>query len=498
MPPSPLSQLDPRTFNEWKARHLLNRAGFGGTPAQVSALANMGLVDAVDYILEYDDVSDPSPVSGDEFDRDIMRPPSSSERDTYRKARRDGNEAMLEQLRLERQRRQRFDRQQIAEMEEWWLKRMIESPRPLEEKMTLFWHGHFATSYRGIEDSYHMFLQNGFLRANALGNFKEGLVRGIIRDPAMIAYLNNNQNRPQAPNENLARELMELFTLGEGRGYDEDDIKQGARTLTGYTFDDDAFAFRTRQHDDGVKQLFGSRGQFTGDDFVDLIFTRPSASEFVLEKLYRFLVNDVPDGLDGEPGAVVGGLARLFERKKWEIKPILRTLFLSRHFYEPVNVRAIIKSPIQLIVQAVRSLSPPARKGLLRTLATAGDLMGQRLFYPPSVKGWDGGRAWINTSTMFMRHNTLTFLLTGQRPDGYAWEADSARYDALAQVPRASRSAAAIIPHLLQVHLGTPNPHPDRVAALAAFLQGRDNRVDNASVVGMLTLITTMPEYQLS
>ena len=167
---------------------------------------------------------------------------------------------------------------------------MISTKRPLEEKLTLFWHGHFATGYRTIENSYHMYLQNMFFRNNAMGNFKDDLVLGIIHDPAMIKYLNNDQNRKQAPNENLARELMELFTLGEGEGYSEDDIKEGARTLTGYNIEDDEFAFRARQHDTGRKRIFGRSGEYDGDDFVNLIFTRRNASIFIIEKLYKFFV----------------------------------------------------------------------------------------------------------------------------------------------------------------------------------------------------------------
>jgi uncharacterized protein (DUF1800 family) len=292
MPASSLQQLNPKDFDERKAQHLLQRAGFGGTPQQIQALAKLGLEKSVEYIVNYRSLPDSSPTTLDDYDKNIIRPPTRTEQAAIRKARKIGNEEIVDKFRTERQRRQRADRKQITEMEQWWLRRLIATPRPLEEKLTLFWHGHFATGYRTIENSYHMYLQNMFFRENAMGNFKEDLVRGIIHDPAMIRYLNNHQNRKQAPNENLARELMELFTLGEGEGYTEDDIKEGARALTGYTVDDDDFVFRTQQHDSGTKKIFNRRGTFTGDDFVDLIFTRSSASTFVIEKLYRFFVND--------------------------------------------------------------------------------------------------------------------------------------------------------------------------------------------------------------
>ena len=494
---SSLKQLDPKDFDQRKAQHLLQRAGFGGTPQQAQALADLGVEKAVDYIINYQSLPDPNPPAVEDYNKDIIRPPTKSERDAIRKARQSGNEDMVDTFRKERQRRQRVDRKQIAEMEQWWLLRLVSTPRPLEEKLTLFWHGHFATGYRTIENSYHMYLQNMFFRKHAMGNFKEDLVHGIIHDPAMIRYLNNNQNRKQAPNENLARELMELFTLGEGEGYSEDDIKEGARALTGYTVEDDTFAFQTRQHDSGSKKIFSRRGNFDGDDFVDLIFTRPSASTFVIEKLYRFFVNDLPHGETTESKSYIRLLSKVFKRKDWNIQPVLETIFLSEHFYDASNMNAIIKSPIQLIVQAARTLHPPQRKKMAQTLAIASDVMGQRLFAPPSVKGWDGGRAWINTSTMFMRHNTMLYLLTGQRPDTQAWEADSKSFDAMSLVNGRISNPKSTIKYLLSSLLNLESPSRDRISSLEDFMKTQHNKINNETVTGLLTLITAMPEYQL-
>jgi len=493
-----LRQLDPKEFDNHKARHLLNRAGFGGNAGQVAEIANMGLEAAVDYIVEYENSSSYGSIGEDAFNKDIMRPPTSSERESFRKVRESGNESALEMLRIKRQQRQREDRIQIAEMEEWWFKRLIESPRPLEEKLTLFWHGHFATGYRTIENSYHMFQQNNLFRNHALGNFKDDLVRGIIHDPAMIKYLNNDKNRKGAPNENLARELMELFTLGEGQDYTEDDIKEGARALTGYNIYDDEFIFRTRQHDTGVKSIFSRRGQFDGDDFVDLIFTRRSVSTFIIWKLYRFFVNDLPHEPSREVKSFVYTVGNLFKRRDWEIKPALKAIFLSEHFYEKTNINSIIKSPVQLIVQSMRCINPPTkRENMLRTLTIASDLMGQRLFAPPSVKGWDGGRTWINTSTMFMRHNTLLYLLTGQRPDGYAWEADSSPFKATEVLGSERSDPKKVVRYLLTTQLGVETPDADRVSTLLDYLKTQHNSINDHTVKGLLTLITAMPEYQL-
>jgi len=494
---SSLKQLNPEDFDQQKALHLLQRAGFGGTPQQAKTLADLGLKKAVEYIINYEALTDPSPPSLDDYDKDIIRPPTSAERNLIRKSRKVGDEDTVDMFRKERQKRQRADRKQIAEMEQWWLRRLVSTPRPLQEKLTLFWHGHFATGYRTIENSYHMYMQNIMFRNNAMGNFKEDLVRGIIHDPAMIKYLNNNQNRKQAPNENLARELMELFTLGEGVGYSEDDIKEGARTLTGYTVEDDEFLFNSRQHDSGTKKIFGRSGNFNGDDFVNLIFTRPSASTFVVEKLYRFFVNDLPHGETTESKSYIRLLSKVFKRKDWNIKPILETMFLSEHFYADKNRNAIIKSPLQLIVQATRTLNPPQRKKMAQNLAVASDIMGQRLFAPPSVKGWDGGRSWINTSTMFMRQNTLLYLLTGQRPGGKAWDLDNNTFDAMAIVQGHTGTPKSTIKFLLSSLLNIESPSRDRISTLEDFMKTQQNKINNETVTGLLTLITAMPEYQL-
>ncbi|MBT5136592.1 MAG: DUF1800 domain-containing protein [Phycisphaerae bacterium] len=494
---SSVKPLDPKEFDERKAQHLLQRAGFGGTTKQAVALSKLGLEKAVEYIVEYNNITDPEPVLLDAYDKDIIRPLTAAERKVALKARQDKDEDTVDKLRKERQRRQREDRKQISEMELWWLQRMVSTPRPLEEKLTLFWHGHFATGYRTIEDSYQMYLQNNFFRKNAMGNFKEDLVRGIIHDPAMIKYLNNHQNRKQAPNENLARELMELFTLGEGEGYDEDDIKEGARCLTGYTVEDHDFTFNSRNHDTGQKRIFGRSGYYDGDDFVDLIFTRPNVAKFIVNKLYRYFVNDLPHGKTADSKKFTISISNLLKRKNWELKPILKTIFLSEHFYDDSNMQAIIKSPVQLIVQATRSLNPPQRRKMVQTLAVSADLMGQRLFAPPSVKGWDGGRMWINTSTMFMRQNTLLYLLTGQRPGSASWEADNNQFNGMALVEGNTRDPKDAITFLLTALLNQDKHDRDRVASLENYMKTQNNTINNETVTGLLTLITAMPEYQL-
>lgn len=505
-----LAPIKPEQWGYEHARHLLYRAGFGGSPAQIRTVQGWGPQKAVEQLLDYESIPC-EPVSADAFDHDIMRPLNAEERGDIAKARRAGDEAAVARLRAQRQEAQRADRQQARQVQQWWLKRMIETPRPLEEKMTLFWHGHFATSYRTIEDSYHMFRQNQLFRANAVGNFGK-LLYEIIRDPAMIAYLDNNDSRKDRPNENLARELMELFSLGVGN-YREKDIKEGARALTGYTFFDDDFTFQKQNHDDGPKAILGHTGRLDGDGFVTAILQNPACARFICGKLYRFFAADLPTGreeIDRAAQSVVRELASTLVANKYNIKPVLRKLFLSEHFYEPALMTDQIKSPVELIVGAVRSLETPVRD--LGVLNDAMGLMGQSILFPPSVKGWDGGRSWINTATLFIRQNILCFLLTGKTPHGFDPLAKSERYDAEAFLkrldpagPGKSRAFAFGTPtdgelgevadEALRFTLGAVSPA--NRTALTDYLRSHRNTLNEETVIGSLLLITAMPEYQL-
>ncbi len=491
--------LKASAFDYRAAQHLMSRAGFGGTPAQVRALADMGFDKAVDALVEYGGFAY-DPVNPEDFDRDFIRPQTDAERTELQRARREKDEAVVEAYQRRENEAKANDRRQLVEMKKWWLKRMIETPRPLEEKMTLFWHGHFATGFRTIEDSWHMFQQNQLFRSHATGNFSK-LVLEVIRDPAMLRYLDNNQSRKGRPNENLARELLELFVLGEGSGYSEQDIKEGARALTGYTYEDDEFTFKDDNHDGGPKTIFGQRGNWNGDEFARLALGRNAASEFLCGKLYRFFVNDGPDRAAADRAAqqaFVKKLAAQLRGAQYQLKPVLKTLFRSAHFYAPQNRAAVIKSPAQVVVQTIRQYRTPPRQ--LSALASALDLMGQDLFQPPNVKGWEGGRSWINTSTLFVRQNVAVYLLTGRRPDVYDWENDDDRFDATPLVEHLRRDGAvppeAAIDYLLRISLAS-EPHTERRQALAQFLQERGGPVDNDRILALLSLITALPEYQL-
>lgn len=501
----PASPIEDTAFTTAHARHLLWRAGFGGTPEQIQTLAAWGASRSVDYLLDVDAVPFDG-VSTDLFKNDIMRSPTAEERLAQRNAARAQDEESLARFRVMRQQAERSDRLQIREVQEWWLARMIQTPRPLEEKMALFWHGHFATSYRTIENSYHMFRQNQLFRANALGNFGK-LMYEIIRDPAMLAYLDNNDSRKGRPNENLARELMELFSLGVGN-YSENDIKEGARALTGYTFYENDFVFRREDHDSGRKNILGRSGTLDGDGFVTAILEKRATSRFIAKKLYRYLIADLPDrdkDMDAETREFVDDIASLLISKRYELKPALRRIFLSRHFYSDGVMGQQIKSPVQLIVGAVRSLRTPVRD--LGTLLDASDLMGQSILFPPSVKGWDGGRTWINTSTLFVRQNVLTYLLTGRKPQGRDAGAAIERYD-----------PSKLVTELAERDPAVGSDTDAMLRALARFVVGRDSDslldpirayvsgatssgvspTDPRVLTGVLLLLTASPEYQLS
>ena len=490
---SPLAKSD---WTIATARHLLNRGGFGGTPVQVDALQAMGMDRAVDYLLDYGSTP-AAAISPTEFDCEIRKPPTAEQRAVYQTARQSNNEAAREQLQQLRNQQDGLDRKQMQEIQKWWLRRMIETGRPLEEKMTLFWHGHFATAYRTIEDSFHMFQQNQLFRTHAVGNFAD-LVLRILRSPAMLKYLDNDESRKGRPNENLARELMELFVLGEGNGYTESDIKEGARALTGFTFNDDTFEFQPNNHDRESKSILGQTGNWDGDDFAKIILSRRETSEFLCGKLYRFFVNDGPGMPDAKRKSFAIAMATELRKQQYEIKPVLRLVFRSQHFYDSANRGATIKSPTQLIVQTIRELGTPPRE--LATLNAAGDLMGQSLFMPPNVKGWDGGQAWINTSTIFVRQNLAVYLITGLRPDSFDLDESLAKWDTgaleSAIAARTAGDSAKEADALLDLILAIDACEARRTQ-FRQYVKTLGGPLTQARLVAALCLVTAMPEYQL-
>lgn len=386
-----LDAIDADAWTADKAAHLLRRAAFGGTPTEVERFVELGLDAAVDYLVDYhktpfEIAPPPFPDEvGDRIDRERLRRMTEEQRRAILRERRRQNRVAGEELRL------------------WWFDRMASTPRPLEERMTLFWHGLLTSGMREVRRADFMRDQNELLRRFAVGNYRE-LIKAIGRDRAMLVYLDGARNRKEQPNENYARELMELFTLGEGR-YSERDIKEAARAFTGWGYDDDGFVFRERMHDNGAKQFLGRKGRFDGDDIVDIILDQPEASRHLARKLLIAFVRPDP-----EPG-LVNALSREIRRNKWELVPVLKTLFTSQAFYHDEARASLVKSPIELIVGAARALG--VKIVAVRRAERAAAALGQELLQPPNVKGWDGGAAWINTATLYNRYNTVTRLITG-------------------------------------------------------------------------------------
>jgi uncharacterized protein (DUF1800 family) len=272
-----------------------------------------------------------------------------------------------------------------------WVKRMAYGNNQLREKMTLFWHGHFACKTNNVWEQQQ---QHNLLRTHALGSFRT-LVHAVAKDAAMLRFLNNQQNRKQHPNENFARELMELFTLGRGQ-YTEADIQQAARAFTGWqTTEDGNFVLRKGQHDDGVKTFLGRSGNFGGEDVINMILEKRECAAFVTRKLYRFMVNEVPNE------EKVQALAQKFYESDYDINALLRHIFTAGWFYDAENIGNKIKSPIELLAGLMRTYQIEFENE--DPMLFVQRILDQQLFNPPNVAGWPGGRQWIDSSRMVFR-----------------------------------------------------------------------------------------------
>ncbi|MDO7873106.1 DUF1800 domain-containing protein [Hymenobacter sp. ASUV-10] len=291
----------------------------------------------------------------------------------------------------QRKARNLAERTAYQQMTSRWLARMASSPAQLREKMTLFWHGHFACRVRRPEAALRL---HNTTRRLALGKFPD-LLLAVSREPAMLQFLNNQQNKKQHPNENFAREVMELFTLGRGN-YSEQDVKEAARAFTGWGADAAGnFQFRPKQHDDGPKTFLGRTGNFTGEDVLRIILEQPAAATFLTTKLYCFFVNEVPNP------AHIAPLATSFRRSGYDITALLEALFGADWFYDPANVGAHLKSPVELVAGLRRTLNLQLDDD--RALLGIQKALGQTLFMPPNVAGWPGGRSWIDSSSLLLR-----------------------------------------------------------------------------------------------
>ncbi|MFQ5631657.1 MAG: DUF1800 family protein [bacterium] len=374
-------------WGQAQAQHLLIRAAFGGTPAEIAAAGLATREEIVEKLLA--DVPMPDPPGPDDW----------------------VNEGYVTRGLTTEQRRelQRLNRFRFSVLRSWWLELMANNPYSLREKMVVFWHGHFATEAQVVVVAQMLYKHNDMLRRNALGNFRTFL-KEMWRDPAMLVYLNGVQNRVGNPNENFARELMELFTMGVDQ-YTETDIKEAARAFTGWQVNDETIESELSftRYDSFVKTFLGQTGNFNGDNIIDIILEQPVTAKFICTKLYKYFVNFEVDETH------VDELAAIFRDNEYEIKPVLRKIFTSDYFYAEENVGSIIKSPAHLVVSTVRQLGAPDAD--LSYLFNAADLLDQALFSPPNVAGWPGQRAWISPFLLASRSAFGESAILGGRID---------------------------------------------------------------------------------
>lgn len=480
----PAGQLDITTalrpytgpWNERLAAHLLRRAGFGGTPPQVAHLASMPMNAAVDSLVNFPSTESlPAPADLYSLGQAIAELVPG------------GRPALLDDM----QRREIFkeirqkERRSILSLQNWWLNRMLTTPAPLQEKMALYFHGHFTTAaiQKGV-DPQMVYNQNQLFRTNALGNLRE-LTWQVSIDPAMLLYLDNASNVVQHPNENYARELMELFTLGVDH-YTENDVRESARAWSGWIVNRRTAQaqYVARRHDNGSKTFLGRTGNWSGRDIVEIIFRQPACATFWANSLLSFFVYNSP-----EP-QLIEAVASLIQKNDYNLKPVLSTLLRSNVFYSERAYRALVKSPVEFVVgtyQAfeLQQIDLRAQRALSQ--------MGQILFYPPNVAGWPGGANWLTSQTMIVRANFVASLVNSPAMGESAWLQK--------MLMNASQTALNLVSTILY-----GDASMSATADLVAYLNGSGTSAlgtlstENYQerVRGAAYLTMAMPAYQLS
>jgi uncharacterized protein (DUF1800 family) len=376
-------------INLIKIKHLYNRAGFGVSYGQLNKLSGQRIKKVVNELVEErENNSQLAIVSYEEYNAQqllLAELKNNKEQNPEEKSKRTA---------ITKVRNAKSRQLNVA-----WMQQMINTKDPLKEKMTLFWHGHFACR---SNNPYFAQQLNNIQREHALGNFKQLLI-AVSQSPAMLDYLNNQQNRKGRPNENFSRELMELFTMGRGN-YSERDVKEAARAFTGWSYNKEGqFEFKHQFHDEKEKTFMGKTGLWDGEAIINLILEKPETAVFICRKLYTFFVNDVPEEKH------VKELATFFYAQHYDITAVMRYLFNAEWFYQPENIGNKIKSPIDFIVNMSRQFHVSyAKPDKLIQLQTS---LGQYLFNPPNVAGWSGGKNWIDSSSLMLRMKIPSLVL---------------------------------------------------------------------------------------
>ncbi len=487
---------DLSSWSEHEAEHLWNRAGFGASEEEIQRAVESGPQAFVAELLAgRTEVETPfHPRSTQRESRERMRELAPEER-----------KHRLAELRRE-------EKQTIQDFLAWWVERVLSGSDPLVERMTLFWHGHFTSSMSDVKNARDMIEQNQLFRRHALGSFRE-LLHAIARDPAMLEYLDNDVNRRGNPNENFARELLELFTLGEGK-YGEEDVKEAARAFTGWTEVDGEFQVQRRNHDHGEKTVLGVRGRLDGDDVLEILLAHEACPRFLAGKLLVYF-----EGVEPSPERLER-YARVLRQNDYQIGAFLKKLFLDPGFYREEVVGQRITSPLDFLAGSARRLGidPPAR-----LVAFGAEILGQKLFFPPNVKGWEGGPAWITTAALMQRGNlagvllgevSLRDFLEEERPrvEGFRELRSLGRMGWRPRFKLSERVRSTGLPHGAEMNEGIVDAlarivlavelEPDSRAHLARFLEQEHPLLEDSDVAEPILrrlahLMLSLPEGQL-
>jgi uncharacterized protein (DUF1800 family) len=457
--------------NARQIKHLYARAGFGIRFEDLHDRANWSIKKTVKKLFQTSETVKPITVVTENLDLRYHKDQTEDEKKVIQQAR----------------------NQQEKDLNAAWLKQMNDSDAQLREKMTLFWHNHFACN---IGNSYYEQQLNNIERANALGNFKTLLIQ-VAQAPGMLQFLNNQQNVKNHPNENFARELMELFTLGRGN-YTEQDIKESARAFTGWQYDGKtaSYVFRPGVHDNDVKTFMNQTANFCGEDIIDIIIKNPLTAKFISTKLYKYLVNEVPDETH------INQMTEVFYKANYEIAPLLEFVFLSDWFYEDKNIGNLVKSPVEFLVGLNRQFyvsyqNPDVLMQFQRTL-------GQVLFRPPNVAGWPGGRSWIDSSSLMYRLKIPSTVLSAgvidfsgkATPEDEAYLASSKKQQF--NVISRTKSIPDWDKFLQKIPLKTPHLEIAEFMLEPTLGQNVINEVNKATdIKTMVIQIVSTPEYQL-
>jgi uncharacterized protein (DUF1800 family) len=444
-PWAPYQPTDKDPWDAAKAAHLHRRAGFGSTRADILRDVKDGPTASVDRFLK------PRAVTADE-------------------------QGILDSLR-----QGVLDSGDADRLKAWWLYRVLYDPDVLREKLTLFWHGHFATSNRKVNNLTLMLAQNELFRKHALGPFAD-LAGGVVGDAAMLVWLDGAGSKKEKPNENFGREFLELFTLGIGN-YTEKELREAARAFTGWSIEKGAGVFHEAGHDAGEKTFLKRTGAWKSADIVRITLEQPACAEFLCKKLYRYFVRE-----DEDPSAeLLRPLTQELRDRNYDIGHLVGVILRSRHFYDSAVRRQRIACPVEFSAGLLRSLEVPRADVRLLALALACERQGQDLFYPPNVKGWDGGKTWLNSTTVLERGNWCNDIIWGNADFGLK------TYDPLAWAKRSGIAPAKAAEALLDLLLQADGSARARTEILRA---GRDGTADGLRKA--VQLIVHCPEYQLA